>query len=470
MNKIYTKFSHFGMVSLLLFLLSALTLVGQTPVTFNYQAALRDADGKVLVNTSVSLQLVIHQTSATGSIVYSEVHNGPTDEFGMVHLEVGSKNPASFALIDWAAGPYFVEVIVNGTSMGASELLTVPYALYAVNGVPGPQGDPGPQGEKGDKGDQGDPGVITENSVSSIHVVDNSLTADDLDAGSVGSSEVVDNSLTDVDIAPDAIGASELADNSVGSANVIDNSLTAADIAPDAIGASELADNAVGTNEVADGAITAAKLADGTGSGIDADYLDGQHGSYYQNAGNINGGTLSTSRFSAYSDLSAEGRLDNNSSTDLLTRSQADGRYLTPQVAFYAYNSTDDAISSTGWHVIEFDTERFDDGGNYNNSTDRFVAPVTGVYHFTAKVSATEVNVVGYINLGFTVNGSNVGLQRFYSTSTTSHGVTHNGSFTYRLNAGDYVSIRLWSSGDASYTIEGTEYYTSFCGHIVYAY
>jgi len=35
---------------------------------------------------------------------------------------------------------------------------------------------------------------------------------------------------------------------------------------------------------------------DGTGSGLDADLLDGQHGSYYRNASNINAGTLSSAR------------------------------------------------------------------------------------------------------------------------------------------------------------------------------
>jgi hypothetical protein len=58
-----------------------------------------------------------------------------------------------------------------------------------------------------------------------------------------------------------------------------------------------------------------------------ADYLDGQHGSYYQNASNINAGTLGTGYYSAYADLTAEGYLDNNAGTDLLTRTQSDGRY-----------------------------------------------------------------------------------------------------------------------------------------------
>ena len=103
MNKLYTKITQLGMVSLLLFLLSALTLAGQTPTTFNYQAVLRDATGHIQVSESVSLQLVIHQGTITGTTVYSEVHNTTTTEFGLVNLEVGSVTPASFATIDWSA-------------------------------------------------------------------------------------------------------------------------------------------------------------------------------------------------------------------------------------------------------------------------------------------------------------------------------------------------------------------------------
>jgi len=73
---------------------------------------------------------------------------------------------------------------------------------------------------------------------------------------------------------------------------------------------------------------TTFNVVEGAGSGLDADLLDGQHGSYYRDASNINAGTLDNARFSAYGDLSAEGYLDNNASTDLLTRSQADGRFV----------------------------------------------------------------------------------------------------------------------------------------------
>jgi hypothetical protein len=48
--------------------------------------------------------------------------------------------------------------------------------------------------------------------------------------------------------------------------------------------------------------------------GPDADTLDGQHGSYYLNATNLNAGTLGTIYYSAYNDLGAEGYLGNAAS------------------------------------------------------------------------------------------------------------------------------------------------------------
>jgi Collagen triple helix repeat (20 copies) len=284
MKQTHTPIPRILTASLLLFMVSALTLFGQTPGTFNYQAVLRDADGYINADANVNIEMEIHQGTESGTVVYSEVHSATTSEFGMVNLEIGSLNPTSFGTIDWAAGPYFVEVSVDGISMGTSELLTVPYALYAVNGVPGPQGETGPTGATGDQGPQGEmgpqgetgpqgeqgiqgevgpegpPGVIEANSVGSSHVIDNSLTVDDLGVASVGSSEVVDNSLTATDLAPNSVGASEIATSAVGTAEVADNSLTATDLASSSVGASELAPNSVYGVDIIDGQITNADV------------------------------------------------------------------------------------------------------------------------------------------------------------------------------------------------------------------
>jgi len=45
------------------------------------------------------------------------------------------------------------------------------------------------------------------------------------------------------------------------------------------------------------GKVPAARLPQGTGSGVDADTLDGQHGTFYRSATNLNAGTLPAARF-----------------------------------------------------------------------------------------------------------------------------------------------------------------------------
>ena len=132
MKRNHTPIFHYLSAMFLLILIPALALFSQSPVTFNYQALLRDTDGDPRVNTSVSLEIEVHQGTITGAVVYSETHNTNTDGFGIVNLALGSVNPGSFETIDWSAGPYFVEVSVDGTSMGTSELLAVPYAMHAA--------------------------------------------------------------------------------------------------------------------------------------------------------------------------------------------------------------------------------------------------------------------------------------------------------------------------------------------------
>jgi hypothetical protein len=103
----------------------------QTPGSFNFQAALRDGSGNIIANTNASVQLIILQGSTEGTEVYDETHSVITNALGMVTLGAGSLHPEEFAAIDWAAGPYFLKIVVNGIVLGTSPILSVPYALMA---------------------------------------------------------------------------------------------------------------------------------------------------------------------------------------------------------------------------------------------------------------------------------------------------------------------------------------------------
>lgn len=90
-------------------------------------------------------------------------------------------------------------------------------------------------------------------------------------------------------------------------------------------------------NEITSGTLATSRFSAYSDLGAEG-YLDNnantdlltrsQSDTRYRNASNLNAGTLSDSRYSCYSDLGAEGYLNNNSGNDLLTRSQADARYL----------------------------------------------------------------------------------------------------------------------------------------------
>lgn len=134
----------------------------QAPDRFSYQAIIRDGSGTVQANEAISLGLVLHQTAASGPVVYEETHTVSTNAFGLVNVSVGGGSvvSGSMAAVDWGAGPYFIEVKVNGTSMGTTQLLSVPYALYAeTSGTPGPAGPQGPVGPAGPQGPVGATGA-----------------------------------------------------------------------------------------------------------------------------------------------------------------------------------------------------------------------------------------------------------------------------------------------------------------------
>lgn len=121
------------------FLLSA-----QAPEKFNYQAVARGNNGQPLANQSIGVRIKIHSGSAGGTVVYSETHALSTNQFGLFTLAIGGGTPVTGTVgaIDWSADSYFAETEVDPaggtsyTSLGAAQLLSVPYALYAKDGGP----------------------------------------------------------------------------------------------------------------------------------------------------------------------------------------------------------------------------------------------------------------------------------------------------------------------------------------------
>ncbi len=168
MNKIFTVLSA---------VLISASLWAQAPQSFSYQAVVRGTDNALVSNKKVGMKISLLKGSETGSAVYVETHTPTSNANGLVSIAIGggAKDPSSnaFTTIDWSKGPYFIKTETDPTSgssyslSSVSQLLSVPYALFAVNSQPGPKGDKGdpgkdgaqgPAGPKGDTGAQGFPG------------------------------------------------------------------------------------------------------------------------------------------------------------------------------------------------------------------------------------------------------------------------------------------------------------------------
>ena len=112
----------------------------QSPEKFTYQSIVRAADGSILKTTSLGIRISILKSSKNGTTVYSETHTVSSNINGLVTFIIGDGITSDkFSDIDWSTGEYFLKVQVDPTGginyaiEQSSQLLSVPYALYAGN-------------------------------------------------------------------------------------------------------------------------------------------------------------------------------------------------------------------------------------------------------------------------------------------------------------------------------------------------
>jgi len=152
-------------VSFLVGMILWLGTLAQVPQGFSYQAVVRSDQGVPLIEQQVNIRLTL-QDEAGKAIYYSETHSATTSSRGVVSFVVGGGNVQSgaFANIPWGDGNIHMKIEVdpagdgNYTTLGVSQLQSVPYALYAASGNIGAQGPEGPQGPVGPQGEQGEQG------------------------------------------------------------------------------------------------------------------------------------------------------------------------------------------------------------------------------------------------------------------------------------------------------------------------
>ena len=147
-------------------MLLTVIVFAQAPNKMSYQAVIWNSSNVLVTSSAVGMRISILQTSVNGTPVYVETQTPTTNSNGLASLEIGGGTMVSgnFATINWANGPYFIKTETdptggsNYTISGTSQLLSVPYAMYATNSgssIPGPQGPAGLQGPAGTDGAPG---------------------------------------------------------------------------------------------------------------------------------------------------------------------------------------------------------------------------------------------------------------------------------------------------------------------------
>jgi hypothetical protein len=116
------------------------SLAQYLPDGISYQAVARNSQGDELANTSLNVKISILPGNQSDEAEYSEIHSVTTNKYGLFTLVIGSGSPEAgavsrFSEIDWGKAAHFLKVEVdfgNGyISMGTTQMLAVPYALYA---------------------------------------------------------------------------------------------------------------------------------------------------------------------------------------------------------------------------------------------------------------------------------------------------------------------------------------------------
>jgi Collagen triple helix repeat (20 copies) len=167
------------MKKILFFLLTlaGLSTFAQAPQAINYQGVARDASGNPLANQQLGLRITIHNTLPNGPIDYQETFTVSTNQFGLYTVQIGKGTPLNgvFSSISWGTASHFFSVDIdisggtNYVSAGVTEMISVPYALYAetagnaIQGPTGPTGATGPTGTAGSNGATGPTGTAGVN-------------------------------------------------------------------------------------------------------------------------------------------------------------------------------------------------------------------------------------------------------------------------------------------------------------------
>ncbi|MBL4709095.1 MAG: hypothetical protein JKY48_11730, partial [Flavobacteriales bacterium] len=120
------------------FFLTSFSVSAQAPESINYQAIARNSSGIVLEDQMGTVTFTILSGSISGTEVYKESHFVTTNSFGLFNVKIGKGTNSiptkPFSAVDWGNNSHYLNVVIDffgPEDLGTTELVSVPYALYA---------------------------------------------------------------------------------------------------------------------------------------------------------------------------------------------------------------------------------------------------------------------------------------------------------------------------------------------------
>lgn len=118
-------------------------LKAQTPQGISYQAILRNATALPITNKSIMVRFNLLDSLSNGKVLYSEIQNTTTNVLGSFSLSIGTgiAQVGTFSGVNWSKNAKYLKVEIDTSGLGSyvdlgtQQMASVPYALYAGNGV-----------------------------------------------------------------------------------------------------------------------------------------------------------------------------------------------------------------------------------------------------------------------------------------------------------------------------------------------
>lgn len=136
-------------------LINEILVYGQSvPPGIPYQAVVRNLDGSVAANVNLTARFTLHQNTTDGAVEFQETHALVSNAQGLVSAVIGQGTAvqSNFSSIVWSNITKFLQVEMDLGSgyvdLGTQQLMSVPFAMYAASGTPGPQGPAGLNGDE----------------------------------------------------------------------------------------------------------------------------------------------------------------------------------------------------------------------------------------------------------------------------------------------------------------------------------